>query len=266
LREIVVVTGGAGFIGSHLTRELCGLGYDVVVLDNFLRGRKEYIDDLVKAEKVELVRGDIRDYDLVSDVMKNAVYLFHEAAVCINYSVAMPAESLDINVRGTYNVFKAAKEHKVKKVVFSSSASVYGNPDYLPMDEKHPLKPITPYCVGKIAGEYLLKMGDIRAMNHIIYRNFNVYGPRQAIDAYYTSVVVSFVKRILQSMPPKILGGGDQSMDFVSVHDVVKANIAAIKSDITGEVFNVGSGVSTSVNDLAKMVSEICGSDLEPEG
>ena len=153
----VVVTGGAGFIGSHLSHRLVDSGYDVVVLDNLTRGRCEYIQDLVDAKKVKFIEGDIRNGQTVHDAVKGAKYVFHEAAVCINYSVVHQEESIEINVDGTFNVFKAASDAGVEKLIFASSASVYGNPQYLPMDENHPFNPITPYCVSKIAGEYALK-------------------------------------------------------------------------------------------------------------
>jgi UDP-glucose 4-epimerase len=260
----VVVTGGAGFIGSHLSRKLVDLGYDVVVFDNLFRGRFEYVEDLVNSGKASFVKGDVRDFDLVRETVKGSAYVFHEAAVCINYSMAQPEESMDINIQGTHNVLKAASDGGVKKLIFSSSASVYGNPVYLPMGEDHPLNPITPYCVSKIADEYLLKMFSNRGLKYITLRNFNVYGLRQSVDAYYTSVILSFVKRIMNHEPPMILGDGKQSMDFVNVSDVVDANILAMESDVENEVFNVGSGESTSVKELAEMIIEIFGEDIKP--
>jgi UDP-glucose 4-epimerase len=263
-KEKVVITGGAGFIGSHLSRRLAERGYDVVVFDNLFRGRYEYVEDLVSSGKASFVKGDVRDFDLVRQTIKGSKCVFHEAAVCINYSMAQPEESMDINIQGTHNVLKAALEGGVKKLIFSSSASVYGNPVYLPMGEDHPLNPITPYCVSKIADEYLLKMFSNRGLKYIALRNFNVYGLRQSVDAYYTSVILSFVKRIMNREPPMILGDGKQSMDFVNVSDVVNANLLAMESDVENEVFNVGSGESTSVKELAEMIIEIFGEDMKP--
>jgi len=263
-KERVVVIGGAGFIGSHLSLKLTEMGYHVVIIDNLLRGKYEYVEDLVKTGKASFFQGDIRDAGLVRKVVKGSSYVFHEAAVCINYSLVHPEESIDVNVRGTFNVLKASTEAGVKKVVFASSASVYGNPVYLPMDEKHPLNPITPYCVGKIAGEYLLKMFYRQGLRFVALRNFNVYGPRQSTDAFYTSVIINFVKRLTDHLPPVIYGDGSQSMDFVHVQDVVDANILAMKSDIDDAVFNVGSGTSTSVNELADMIAKHLGIDIKP--
>jgi len=264
-KEKAVVTGGAGFIGSHLSHRLAESGYDVVILDSLVRGRYDYVKDLVDVKKARFVEGDIRNSQIVHDVMKGAKYVFHEAAVCINYSVCHPEESIDINVDGSFNVFKVACEAGVEKLIFASSASVYGNPQYLPMDENHPFNPITPYCVSKIAGEYALRIFAPKGLKYNVLRNFNVYGPRQSVDAFYTSVIINFMKNVRERKPPTICGDGSQSMDFVNVHDVVQANILAAESDVSGEAFNVGSGVSTSVKTLAETVIKLFGSKLEPD-
>jgi UDP-glucose 4-epimerase len=265
MTEKVVITGGAGFVGSHLAHALADRGYFVVAFDDLLRGRKEYLKDLIDSERAQLVNGDIRNYELISDVVQGAKYVFHEAAVCINYSVANPSESFDINIRGTYNVFKASKEAKVKKVVFASSASVYGNPVHLPMDEGHPLNPITPYCVAKITGENMLRMSEFTNLPSVTFRNFNIYGPRQSTDAYYTSVIISFIKRALQDIPPRIIGEGTQSMDFIHVRDIVRANLEAIDKDISGEIINLGSGTSVSINEIAERIIRLSGKSMIPE-
>jgi UDP-glucose 4-epimerase len=261
----VIVTGGAGFIGSHLSHKLVDLGYDVVILDNLTRGRCEHIQDLIDAKKAKFIEGDIRNSQTVRDVVRGAKYVFHEAAVCINYSVAHPEESIQINVDGSFNVFKAASDTGVEKLIFASSASVYGNPQYLPMDEKHPFNPITPYCVSKIAGEYALRIFAPKGLKYNILRNFNVYGPRQSVDAFYSSVIINFMKNVQGGKPPVICGDGSQTMDFVNVHDVVDANILAAESDVWGEAFNVGSGVSTSVKTLAETVIKLFSSKLKPD-
>jgi len=261
----VLVTGGAGFIGSHLSHRLVDLGYDVVILDNLTRGKREYVQDLVDAKKIKFIEGDIRNSQTVHDAVKGAKYVFHEAAVCINYSVAHPEESVQINVDGTFNVFKAASESGVEKLIFASSASVYGNPQYLPMDENHPFNPITPYCVSKIAGEYALKIFAPKGLKYNILRNFNVYGPRQSVDAFYSSVIINFMKNVQNGKPPVVCGDGSQSMDFVNVFDVVDANILAAESDVWGEAFNVGSGVSTTVKTLAETVIKLFNSRLKPD-
>jgi len=259
-----VVTGGAGFIGSHLSHRLAELGYNVVILDNLFRGRCEYVKDLVDEGKTSFVNGDVRNYSIVHDALKGAKYVFHEAAVCINYSQENPEESIEINVNGSFNVFKAAAEVGVKKLVFASSASVYGNPVHLPMDENHPLNPITPYCVSKIAGEYFLKIFGPKGLKYNILRYFNVYGPRQSVDAFYTSVIINFMKNVQENKAPMICGDGSQSMDFVNVHDLVEANIRAAESEVWGETFNVGSGTSTTVKELAETIIKLFGKNLRP--
>ena len=261
----VLVTGGAGFIGSHLVEELVKRGYRVRVLDNLMRSSLSNIKPLIDTGKVEFINGDIRHENVVSEVMKGIDYVFHEAAVCINRSVVYPKESLDINLNGSCNIFNSALENKVKKVIFASSASVYGNPQKLPMSENDSLNPITPYCIAKLASEFLLKYFSEKGLNYAILRYFNVYGPRQNIDAYYTSVIITFVKRLLNNQSPVIIGNGKQSMDFINVKDVVKANILAMSSNITNETFNVGSGNSTSIADLANILIKILNIDVKPE-
>jgi len=261
----VLVTGGAGFIGSHLVEELVKRGYRVRVLDNLMRSSLSNIKPLIDTGKVEFINGDIRHENVVSEVMKGIDYVFHEAAVCINRSVVYPKESLDINLNGSCNIFNSALENKVKKVIFASSASVYGNPQKLPMSENDSLNPITPYCIAKLASEFLLKYFSEKGLNYAILRYFNVYGPRQNIDAYYTSVIITFVKRLLNNQSPVIIGNGKQSMDFINVKDVVRANILAMSSNITNETFNVGSGNSTSIADLANILIKILNIDVKPE-
>ncbi len=260
----VLITGGAGFIGSHLAHKLAGQGFRIRILDNLVRGRYSNVEDLVEKGQAVFVNSDIRDFNSVRNAMKDVRYVFHLAAVCINYSLAHPEESLDINILGTYNVLKAASEEKVGRVIFSSSASVYGNAVYLPMDESHPLGPITPYCVSKIAGENLMRMPVLNGLKFTVLRYFNVYGIRQAIDSYYTSVLISFINRVYSNEPPVIMGDGTQSMDLVNVRDVVQANIMALSPEAENQVFNVGSGSSTSIKELAWKVIEISGKKLEP--
>jgi len=262
--QLVLVTGGAGFVGSHLTSALVKRGFRVRVLDNLSRGRIEYIERFIQDGSVEFIDGDIRYPDTVTKCMKDVDYVFHEAAVCINRSLQYPQESLDINLYGSYNVFKIALDHGVKKVIFASSASVYGEPQQIPISEDHPLNPLTPYCVSKISCEYLLRFLARQGLKYFILRYFNIYGPRQPTDAYYTSVILLFIKNLLHGKPPVILGEGSQTMDFVHVDDVVQANLLAMKSPVTNEVVNIGSATQTSILDLAKMLINIMGADVEP--
>ncbi len=260
----VLVTGGAGFIGSHLVEELIAKGYSVRVLDVLSRGTLEYIQPLIEKGKVEFINGDIRYKDVVDKAMEGIDYVFHKAATNINRSIAYPEESFDINFRGSHVVFKSALDHDVKKVIFASSASVYGQPKTLPMSENDELNPVTPYCISKLASEYLLKFLTQFGLEFIVFRYFNVYGLRQHIDAYYTSVIILFLKRLINNKPPVITGNGEQSMDFVNVKDVVQANIMAIESDIKNEVFNIGSGKPTTVKEVAYILTELAGKEIEP--
>jgi len=263
--ELVLVTGGAGFIGSHLVEELVARGYNVRVLDVLSRGNLDYIQPLIDNGKVEFIDGDIRYNDVVAKSMKDVDYVFHEAATNINRSQAYPEESFDVNFRGSHVVFKSALDHNVKKVMFASSASVYGQPKTLPISENHELNPITPYCVSKLASEHLLKFFARSGLKFVTFRYFNVYGLRQHTDAYYTSVIVLFLKRLLNGQPPLVMGNGEQSMDFVNVKDVVRANIMGMESDVENEILNIGSGKSTSIKNLAYMLTDIMGKDVKPK-
>ena len=257
----VLVTGGAGFIGSRLVIKLVEKGYSVKVLDNLSRGSIDQILPLIKSGHVEFINGDIRHKDVVDNAMKGVDYVFHEAATNINRSIKYPGESFDINFNGSYVVFKSAQDHNVKKVLFASSDSVYGQPKVLPMREDATLSPITPYCICKLSSEYLLRCLDLK---FIIFRYFNVYGVGQRVDAYYTSVINNFQKNLLNGDPPVIVGKGDQSMDFVHVNDIVNANILGLESYVENEIFNVGSGVSTTVRDLAYKLIKLMDKQVDP--
>ena len=229
----VLVTGGAGFIGSHLVDELVKLGYQVVVIDSLSRGLLSNISKHIDSGKITFHDSDIRYRDAVDFAMEGVDYVFHLAATNINRSVVYPEESFDINFRGSQVVFKSALENGVKKVIFASSASVYGDPKTLPMNEEgDDLNPITPYCVSKLASEHLLRFYNRSGLKSISFRNFNVYGERQNTDAYYTTVIIKFIENIIEDKPPVILGSGNQSMDFIHVSDIVRANILAMDSKL----------------------------------
>ncbi len=260
----VLVTGGAGFIGSHLVEELVTRDCEVKVLDVLSRGTLDHIQPLIDKGKIIYIDGDIRYKDVVDKAMQGVDYVFHEAATNINRSLVYPEESFDVNFKGSQVVFKSALDHNVIKVMFASSASVYGQPKILPMSENHELNPITPYCVSKLASEHLLKFYSRSGLNFIVLRYFNVYGLRQHTDAYYTSVIIMFLKRLLDNKPPEITGNGEQSMDFINVKDVVEANILCMLSDVKNDIFNIGTGKSTTIKELAYMLKEIMNSDLDP--
>ncbi|MBW2987969.1 UDP-glucose 4-epimerase [Candidatus Woesearchaeota archaeon] len=260
-----LVTGGAGFIGSHLVEALVNQeGFDVVVLDNLMKGKLSSIQYLIDKGKVKFIEGDIRCRDIVDEAMEGVDYVFHTAAIHIHQSLRSPDECIDINIKGSYNVFHSALKHKVKRVIFSSSSSVYGNPRKLPMSEEDKLYPAEPYGAAKLYCEHLLQHLQTKGLNWVALRYFNVYGERQAAHAYYTTVVIHFIKRVIANQPPTIDGKGDQSMDFTHVSDVVRANILAMKTKAVNEVFNVGTGVATSIAQLADIIIKGLGKDIKP--
>ena len=264
----VLVTGGAGFIGSHLVPQLIERGDRVRILDNMSRGDRDRIAGWAATGRVELVEQDVRYGGAVHQAMAGCDAVVHLAAVSINKSEADPFESVDVNVVGSNNVFKAAADHGVGRVVFASSASVYGDPETLPMREDGALRPLTPYCIAKVTGEHLLDYYARRSgLTWIALRFFNVYGPGQKPTAYYTSVINHFVKRLQAGEPPIIDGGGEQSMDFVHVHDIARAvvmalDVAPARANVP---INVGTGIDTSVAELARTLIAAVGVDVEPQ-
>jgi UDP-glucose 4-epimerase len=262
----VLITGGAGFIGSHVVPMLLERGDRVRILDNMSRGDRGRVADWVGTGRAELVEQDVRYGGAVHQAMTGCEAVIHLAAVSINKSEADPFESIDINVVGSNNVFKAAADHGVRRVVFASSASVYGDPETLPMREDGPLRPLTPYCIAKSTGEQLLDYYARRcALTWIALRFFNVYGPGQKPTAYYTSVINHFVNRLRNGQPPVIDGRGEQSMDFIHVHDIATSVIAALQAETGNLPINIGTGIDTSVADLARILIEAVGVDVEPQ-
>lgn len=258
---LTLVTGGAGFIGSHLVEALVQKGYKVRVLDSLVKGKLSSIKYLIDQGKVELYEGDIRNRDAVDEAMKGVDYVFHTAGIHIEKSTKSPDDCISTNIQGSYNVFISALNHNVRRVIFSSSSSVYGDPRKLPMHEDDQLYPAEPYGAGKLYCEHLLQHLAKKGLRYNALRYYNVYGERQAAHAYYTTVVTHFIKRIINNEPPVIDGKGDQSMDFTHVSDVVRANIAAMESEAVNEAFNVGTGVSTSVAQLADIIIKALGKE-----
>jgi UDP-glucose 4-epimerase len=265
----VLVTGGGGAIGSNVTDELVFAGAEeIVVLDNFVRGRRENLAWAVANGPVRLIEGDIRDQALVHRLMKDVDVLFHLAAIRITQCAEEPRLALEVLVDGTFNVFEAAIDAGVRKVVASSSASVYGLAEEFPTRESHhPYANDTLYGAAKAFNEGLLR--SMHAMNELDYvalRYFNVYGPRMDVHGVYTEVLVRWMERISAGQPPLILGTGHQTMDFVYMTDIARANLLAAEADVTDEVFNVASGVETSLLELAEMLLNVMGrSDLSVE-
>jgi len=264
--KTVFFTGGAGFIGMHTIPLLLERGYRVRLYDNMSRGDRARVNELVAAGGVELVEKDVRYGGAVRDAIRGCSHVIHFATVSINKSVADPHESIDINMTGNNNVFAAAADEGVERLVFASTASVYGDPKKLPMHEDDPLDPLTPYCISKRAGEDMLGFYQRqKGLSWNALRFFNVYGPGQKIEAYYTSVINHFIQRLRNGQPPVIDGKGEQSMDFVHVTDLARAVVAALESERDGLPINIGTGVDTSIAQLAKILIDAVGVDVEPQ-
>jgi len=256
----ILVTGGAGFIGSHIAENLVQRGDDVTILDNLNTGKKENLAKI--NDKINFVNGDIRDYKLLEELVNNTTGVFHEAALAsVQDSFNMKDEYIDVNVNGTENILKLGKEYGFK-IVYASSSSVYGNPNTIPVKETDERKPINPYAQTKLDDEYLAKKYSEMGVSVIGLRYFNVFGPRQSKE--YAGVIKLFLEKIKQEISPKINGDGLQTRDFVHIDDVVKANILAMDSNIKHEFFNVGTGNSISILDLANVVIDASSLSLEP--
>lgn len=264
----VLVTGGAGFIGSHIVDRLVSEGFEVTVLDDFWSGKMENISNCLNANAINLVRGDIRDVALVKKVVKDVDVVFHEAAlVDVALSAKNPLLFNDINVVGTLNLLKASVDSGVKRFVFPSSAAVYGDSKPTRKKENMLPTPISPYGASKLAAEnYVHAFNNLYGLQTVSLRCFNVYGPRQSLTSSYTGVIAAFMSRLLKRKPPIIHGDGKQSRDFVSVDDVVSANMLALESKAAiGEVFNIASGTSITIYRLATILMQITNNEhLKP--
>jgi len=255
-----IVTGGAGFIGSHLAQELAKRGYQVVILDDLSRGKIENIQALLNKDNVMFVRRSITELPLLQKLFENVDYVFHQAALArVPFSIENPLAVNEANITGTLNVLVAAKEQGVKKVIYASSSSVYGDTPTLPKKEDMPPNPQSPYAVTKLAGEYYCRVfQEVYALPTVCLRYFNVYGPAQDPNSQYAAVIPKFIQQALNGKPPVIFGDGEQTRDFTFVQDVVEANILAAESDATG-IFNIGKGERSSVNNLAELLIRLSG-------
>lgn len=249
----IIVTGGAGFIGSHIVDSLINDGYAVHIVDNLCAGKKENVNS-----KAFLHEVDIRDKEKLMPIFKGAKYVFHEAALPrVQYSIENPLETNEVNVTGFLNVLEAARLNNVKRVIYAASSSAYGDCDTLPLKESFPPNPLSPYGAQKYIGEVYAKVWrDVYKLETVCLRYFNVYGPRLNPEGAYPLVIGLFLKSLQQKKPLTITGDGKQTRDFTHVRDVVGANILAMKSDKVGkgEVINIGGGHRYSINQIAKLV------------
>jgi UDP-glucose 4-epimerase len=260
----IVVTGGAGFVGSNLVRRLLDCGARVVVLDDFYTGKEDNLP--TNKSDLEVVRGSVTDFDLVRKLIKSAVAVVHEAARNIIVSTRNPREDYEVNIGGTLNVLLAARELGISRVVYASSASVYGNPRYLPINEDDATNMLSPYAVSKFAGEnYCKAFYESYGLSTSVVRYSNVYGTLQRPDNPYCGVIAKFFEATMNGQPPRIHGDGEQTRDFTYIDDVVDATLeAAFNSKAEGQVYNVGTGRETTINQLARSIIEITGANVEP--
>ncbi|MFO7772828.1 MAG: SDR family oxidoreductase [Dehalococcoidia bacterium] len=275
--KTVVVTGGAGFIGSHLAEELLRRGYNVAVLDDLSTGKPENIAHLLNPTNstnptnsinspVEFIDGSITDLPLLKKHFRDVDYVFHQAAIpSVPRSIADPRASHEANITGTLNVLLAARDSGVKKVIYASSCAVYGDTPTLPVTEDMLPAPQSPYAVTKLAGEYYCQVFHrVYGLPTVCLRYFNVYGPGQDPHSQYAAVIPLFIREALDNRPPIIYDDGEQTRDFIFIKDVVDANILAAESDAAG-VCNIGRGQRVSINRLAGLVIRLVGSSVEPE-
>ena len=254
-----VITGGAGFIGSHIAKHLVEKNHDVVMVDNLSRGRLENLSKI--KEQIEFKKMDILDFDSLKDVISNSDGIFHQAALTsVPESFLQKEKYHNVNVKGTENIFKLAKEFE-KKVVYASSSSIYGNTTIIPIQENFERNPINPYGVTKLDDEKLAEKYHNLGVSIIGLRYFNVYGVGQTND--YAGVITKFINQINLNQSPIIFGDGSQTRDFISVEDVAKANLSSMESNTDFSFLNIGTGISTSVKTLAEVMIELSGKTLE---
>jgi UDP-glucose 4-epimerase len=267
-RDRVLITGGAGLIGSHIADALVRAGTpSIVVLDNFSRGSRENLAAASVSGRVRIIEGDVRNVTDVERAMDGITLVFHQAALRITQCAAEPRLAKDVLVDGTFNVLEAAVRAKVDKVVAASSASVYGLAESFPTTEQHhPYDNRTLYGAAKLFNEGLLRsFHDMYGLKYVALRYFNVYGPRMDVHGAYTEVLIRWMEAIAAGKPPVIFGDGTHTMDFVHVDDIARANILAACAPVTDRAFNIGTGVETSLNELARLVLGVMASPLAPE-
>lgn len=260
--KVAMVTGGAGFIGSHIVDRLINDGFEVKVLDNFISGSLQNLAHHQERKNFKIIKGDIRNFEIVKESLEDVDVVFHEAALAsVTLSVENPIETNEVNVTGTLNLLKASVNQNVKRFIYASSAAVYGETPSPRKTEDMIPNPTSPYGVSKLAAENYVKLFyKVYGLETVSLRYFNVYGPRQRFDIQcaYGGAITIFLNRLLRNMPPIIFGDGEQTRDFVYVQDVVEANMLALDSKkAAGEVFNIGTGKDISINQLAELLKNL---------
>ena len=265
----LLVIGGAGLVGSHLVEQLTETDAgEIIIYDNFYRGRRENLREALTDPRVSIFPhgGDILQSDILERAMEGVDGVFHLAALWLLQCHEYPRSAFDVNIRGTFNVIETAIKQRVNRVVYSSSASVYGDAVELPMEEDHPYNNETFYGATKIAGEHMFKsLGHRYGLDWAGLRYMNVYGPRQDYKGAYIAVMMKILDRIDQGLPPVVYGDGSQQYDFIYVGDIARANVLAMQADVTGKNYNVGRGIGTSIRELTELLLRLTGSDLPIE-
>lgn len=257
--KTVLVTGGAGFIGSHIVDNLILHGCNVRVLDNFITGQYHNLEKVNK--QIDIIYGDIRSFDTCKEAMEGCQFVIHQAALAsVPSSLSDPVSTISVNVSGTANIFTAARDIGIKRVVYASSCAVYGNSRQLPLRENGKLNPLSPYALSKLMNEQLATLfSEAFNMSFVGLRYFNVFGPRQSLNGPYAAVIPQYCLACLKNTPPIIYGDGKQTRDFVFVTDVAHINVAALTSNIQNAIYNIGSGNAITINELANVIARISG-------
>ena len=265
LNKKVLVTGGSGFIGSFVVSELLKEDVaEVIIFDNFSRGNMKYVEAQLKDPRCSLVQGDLREIDVLNAATSKCDYVIHLAAMWLLHCKDFPRTAFDVNIQGTFNVLEACANNNIERLVYSSSASVYGDAVKVPMTEEHPFNNRNFYGASKIACEAMCRaFYDRFGLNYVGLRYMNVYGPHQDQTAAYTGVVPIMLNKIDKNEPPTINGDGTQAYDFIYVEDVACANVLALKASSTDEFYNVGSGIQTSIAELCELILKLKNSDLK---